>query len=205
MYRGGETVLKRFSFEVNLLNNQNKGGSKMNYEDILERFNEINVTDLFGTKKEVRELPNVLRNDEIIMYATSGFVDGNTWLITCTDKRIVFLDKGMIYGLKQVDIPIEKINSVSHKKGLIFGSVTIHHGSDSMEVSQIRKDTLNPLVDVINNEIEKHKTQNKDQSQGSSDITYSAADEILKFKALLDADVITKEEFEKKKNEILNF
>lgn len=175
----------------------------MNHQDVLNRFKDINVTDLFGTKKEVKELPNIIRDDETIMYATSGFMDNNTWLITCTDKRILFLDKGMIYGLKQVEIPIEKINSVSHKKGLMFGAITIHHGSDHMEVKQINKDTLSPLVDTINNEIEKLKSNSGGTTLETKEVSYSVADEIIKFKNLLDEDVITEEEFQNKKKELL--
>jgi|SRR5690625_342883 len=174
----------------------------MNHQDVLDRFDEVSLTDLFGTKKEVKELPNVLRKDETIMYATSGFVDNNTWLITCTDKRIIFLDKGMIFGLKQVEIPIEKINSVSHSKGLMFGTITIHHGSAHMEIKQINKTTLNPMIEAFNNEIDKTKDKNNNVTD-SDDVT-SIADEISKFKDLLDAGAITEEEYEVKKTELLN-
>lgn len=174
----------------------------MNHQDVLNRFGEVNVTDLFGTKKEVKELPNVLQENETIMYATSGFVDNNTWLITCTDKRIIFLDKGMIFGLKQVEIPIEKINSVSHSKGLMFGTITIHHGSDNMEIKQISKTTLTPMIEAINNEIEKTKDKNNNLTD-SNNVT-SIADEISKFKDLLDAGAITEDEYEIKKTELLN-
>jgi len=172
----------------------------MNHEEILNRFKEINVTDTFGTKKEIKELPMILKEDEIIMYAASGFADGNTWLITCTDKRILFIDKGMIFGLKQVEIPIEKINSISYKKGLLFGEIVIYHGAAQMSISQIDKKALKPLVDAINNEIEKLKTDTPVQQQQT---TASAADELLKFKQLLDAEVITQEEFAAKKKELL--
>ncbi|WP_294584879.1 PH domain-containing protein [uncultured Staphylococcus sp.] len=83
---------------------------------IYKRFNEIGVHDLFGTKKEVKELPLLLKENEKIMYATSGLFEGNTYLIICTDKRLLFLDKGMIYGLKFHEFPFDKINSVSYKK-----------------------------------------------------------------------------------------
>ncbi len=173
----------------------------MDHQDVLNRFEEVNVTDLFGTKKEVKELPNILRSDETIMYATSGFMDNNTWLITCTDKRVIFLDKGLIYGLKHIEIPIEKINSVSHKKGLMFGTLTVHHGSDSMLIKQINKDTIDPMMEAINREI------NKARDFGNNSIkqreTVSAADEIKKFKELLDEGVLTQEEFDAKKKELL--
>lgn len=171
----------------------------MNHNDVLNRFKEVNVSDTFGTKKEIKELPKVLSSDEEIMYATSGFVDGNTWLITCTNKRILFLDKGMIYGLKQVEIPIEKINSISHKTGLIFGKLIVHHGSSEMVITNINKNTLSPMINALNAEIDKKREQtNNNQSSPSS-----VADEILKFKQLLDQGIISEEEFQAKKKNLL--
>lgn len=173
----------------------------MDHNKVLARFKEVGVTDTFGTKKEVKELPMVLQNDETIMYATSGFTDGNTWLITCTNKRLLFLDKGMIFGLKQVEIPIDKINSIAHKRGLILGELMIYHGSSQMTIKNINKETLSPMVNAINTEIEKQKTEvNISPIQTN---TTSVADEILKFKELLDADIITQEEYEMKRKELL--
>ncbi|WP_240725954.1 PH domain-containing protein [Escherichia sp. E4208] len=52
-------------------------------------------------------------------------MDGNTWLITLTNQRVIFLDKGMIFGVKQVDISLRNIVSVGGKTGLIFGEIMI--------------------------------------------------------------------------------
>ena len=57
--------------------------------------------DQFFTKKELKHLPEILREGEQLLAFTSGIMDGNTWLISLTDRRIIFLDKGMIWGLKQ--------------------------------------------------------------------------------------------------------
>nr|WP_307894284.1 hypothetical protein [Clostridium botulinum] len=40
---------------------------------IQQQMKEVNVTDTFGTKKEIKFLPEVLREDEEIKYMTSGF------------------------------------------------------------------------------------------------------------------------------------
>lgn len=176
----------------------------MNHEEVIARFKEVNVTDLFFTKKEVKELPNILRDEEIIMYATSGFMDGNTWLITLTNRRILFLDRGMIYGLKQVDMPIEKINSISYKKGLVFGSITIYHGSGNMEVKQISKTTIAPLTEAINKEIEEHNNKSSLVKPPNETSDFSLADELFKFKQLLDDGAITQEEYDDMKKNLLN-
>jgi len=53
----------------------------------------------YFTKKERNHLHKVLSPGEQIHAMTSGLHDGSTWLITITNKRVLFLDKGMLYGL----------------------------------------------------------------------------------------------------------
>lgn len=68
------------------------------YDDILEVIKETNSFFNIGARKEVKYLPNILRDDEEIYYVTSGRLQGNTWLITCTNKRLLFLDRGLFFG-----------------------------------------------------------------------------------------------------------
>ncbi|MGW9860572.1 PH (Pleckstrin Homology) domain-containing protein/putative oligomerization/nucleic acid binding protein [Staphylococcus epidermidis] len=168
---------------------------------IYDRFNEIGVSDLFGTRKEVKELPMLLKENEEIMYVTSGLYDANTYLIVCTDLRLLFLDKGLIYGLKFHEFPFDKINSVSYKKGLMFGEILIHHGSSSITIGSIEKKTVAIMAETIQKQMENKKSFSKEITNTNSN--FSVADELLKFKQLLDAGVISQEEFDKKKNELL--
>ncbi len=103
-----------------------------------------------GTKKEIKSLPEILQIDEVILGLTSGFMDGNTWLITCTNKRIIFLDKGMLYGLKQVEIPLYKITSMEQKTGLFLGEISIHDGSNKMTIKNVMKKTVRHFVKSTN-------------------------------------------------------
>ena len=151
---------------------------------------------ILGTKKEVKELTNIINNDEIITYATSGVYDGPTWLVVSTNKRIIFLDKGMLFGVNQIEIPLSKVNAVKYKKGLFIGEIEIWDGASMFRVKSVLKKTLIPFINAVNNSIEEmKKTQNSPK--------LSVADEIMKFKRLLDEGAITQEEFDKKKKELL--
>lgn len=168
--------------------------------EIFEHLKNIGVTDLFGTKKEVKTLVTLLKDDEKVLYATSGLVDGNTYLIVCTDLRLLFLDKGMVYGLKKFDFPFNKINSISYKVGVLFGEIEVHHGSSYINIKNITKNTVEKMSDTIQNQISKYEQHN---NKSFSKSNFSVADEILKFKQLLDAGIITQEEFDKKKSELI--
>jgi hypothetical protein len=150
---------------------------------------------IWGTKKEVKELPNIISDDEIITYATSGVYDGHTWLVISTNKRIIFLDKGMFFGVNQIEIPLSKVNSIKYRKRFFLGEIEIWDGASMIKVTNILKKTLVPFVNAVNDSIEEFENLKKNQT--------SVADELIKFKKLLDEGVINRLEFDKKKKELL--
>lgn len=126
----------------------------------------------------------------------------NRCQITVTDKRVF---GKMNLGLK-VDLPFDKISFVASG---ILSSLVVATSSNRIffwmmknknEVHQVIKDVL----------IRRQETETiiKQEAPNQSQITLqpssvSVADEILKFKNLLDMGAITQEEFEKKKSELL--
>ena len=171
-------------------------------KEIREEIEALPCRDEWGTRKEIAELPLILRKGEIIKAMTSGINDGNTWLIVCTNKRVLMLDKGMIYGLKLIDIPLDRINSISHSKGLIFGKIAITDGATTRMIENISKDTVSFFADIVNEQVELYK-KNKNISKSQVLNNISPADELIKYKQLLDMGALTKEEFDKKKKELL--
>lgn len=169
-------------------------------EQILNDISKIPYHDTFGTKKEIKYLPNILDDNETVLSFTSGFFDGNTWLIVLTHRRLIFLDKGMIYGLKQREIPLDHINSVGHKIGLMLGSIAIQDGASAIRIDNIQKQTIVPFIDALNKSIDNFKMGRSTCKEYSS---MSSADEIKKYKQLLDEGIITNEEFNIKKKQIL--
>lgn len=133
---------------------------------------------------------------------TSGLTDGNTWLMVCTNRRVLMLDKGMLYGLKLIDIPLDRINSISHSKGLVLGKISITDGAVTRTIENISNVTVSFFSDAVNKEIEIYKkSKNVTTTQVIKEA--SPADELIKYKQLLDMGALTEEEFDIKKKEIL--
>jgi hypothetical protein len=169
---------------------------------VTDRLKEMGTIDTFGTKKEIKELPNILHDDEELLYITSGMLEGTTWLISCTNKRIIFLDKGMVFGLKQKEISLDKINSIEHKTGLVLGEISVWDGASKFEIKSITKKTVKPMVDILNDSIQKfkNKTNSFQQTSNQEDITVQLA----KLAKLKDQGIITEEEFIQGKSKLLN-
>ncbi len=84
------------------------------------------------------------------MAIASGMMDGNTWLITLTNKRVIFLDKGMIFGVKQVDINLNNIVSVGGKTGLMFGEIMISTSGQNYTIKNVMKGSVIPFTNLVN-------------------------------------------------------
>ncbi len=88
-------------------------------------------------KKEIKYLPKTIRNDETIKGLGSGLLDGNTWLIVVTDQRLLFLDKGMVFGLKQAEMHYEQISAISYKTGLLLSSIKVSTSGGEKEIRHV--------------------------------------------------------------------
>ena len=180
----------------------------MTLDEIYSRLKELGQVDLYGTKKEIKELPNIMYQDETLEYVMSGFLNGNTWLISCTNKRILFLDKGFLFGCKQLEIPLDKVNSVEITKGLLLGTVKVWDGASAMKIDNVQKFDLQPFAYAVNNarELLKHKYHNNNVAIEQSVNQKQENDyiqELERLAILKDKGIITEEDFLNKKKQLL--
>lgn len=118
-------------------------------QQVEEQIKALGDFDKFFTRKEMKYLPEVLRPGEQIKAMTSGMLDNNTWLIIATNQRVIFLDKGMLYGLKQLEIPLKAITAIINKQGLMFGGINITAASVTHTITMIDKKDVKRVCDVI--------------------------------------------------------
>ncbi|RZI03267.1 SHOCT domain-containing protein, partial [Staphylococcus aureus] len=78
----------------------------------------------------------------------------------------------------------------------------IHHGSSSIAIGSISKNTVSRMAETIQEQISIRESSMK--SSNSEKMSFSVADELIKYKELLDVGVISQEEFDKKKQQLLD-
>jgi hypothetical protein len=159
-------------------------------------------SETLGTKREIKCLPEILQDNEIILALTSGLMEGNTWLITCTNKRIIFLDKGLIYGLKQIEIPLNKVNSIQHETGLFLGEISILDGSGKTSIRNIPKRTVTHFTNNANIALQNLK-ENSAQQSSAADSTGDLISQLERLGDLVKKGILTEAEFQAKKQKIL--
>ena len=109
----------------------------------------------------------------------------------------------MLYGLKQKDTPLEKINSIEHKIGMFFGKITIRDAATEITIEQIQKTAVAPFLETVNTAIEVLKnSSNVAASAGNEHL--DVASQLGKLADLRDKGVLTEEEFQGQKKKLLS-
>jgi hypothetical protein len=175
--------------------------------DLVHEYNRIAKEigdEQFFTKKELKHLPQMLATGEQVLAFTSGYMGPNTWLITLTDRRIIFLDKGMIYGLKQISIDLDKVRSISGNTGIFFGKIEIEDGGDSKrEIQYVWKKTVVAFTNKVRDAMEARKHS----FRASTPLVPEVDDAVTKLErlaTLLDKGILSKEEFDQQKKKLLS-
>ncbi len=112
---------------------------------------------IFYTKREIKHLPKILTDDERIMALTSGYHGKTTVLLVCTNRRLLFLDKGMFFGLKVKQLNLDRIQSINSSYVILFGSIQVWDGAAAYEISLVLKDSIDPFVKTVRDAIQQYK------------------------------------------------
>lgn len=150
-------------------------------------------------------IEQALRPDEDVIMCFIGLHNyvsatkhDNNFAYAITSKRIIMAQQKMI-GQNFQTVEIDNLNDVTMSTGMLMGTITIDTIKEKFNVA------VNKLVATsINNKIHDVLGSLKQKKNSPTIIqASSSADEIMKYKNLLDMGVITQTEFEEKKKQLL--
>lgn len=112
---------------------------------------------IFYTTKEIRYLPKVLGEGENILALTSGYLDGRTWLAVCTNRRVLLINRGMFFGLRQQQMNLDRIQAIDSSYTIFFGSIRIWDGANSIGINLVLKQSIMPFVKTTQEAMDNYK------------------------------------------------
>lgn len=154
---------------------------------------------IFWTQKEIRALPDILDHDEAVKAVTSGIMDNATWLAVCTNRRVIFLNRGMFFGTRQLQVPLERIQMIDHEFAVFFGSIRVWDGASYFTIGTVLKSSILPFVKATEEAMHEAKKQQKSTPQPHTDI----ASQLEKLVQLKEKGYLTEEEFQAQKKKLL--
>lgn len=155
---------------------------------------------IFWTKKEIKSLPAILDKGESVKAYTSGLMGNATWLAVCTEKRVIFLNRGMFYGTRQLQIPLDRIQSIDSEFTLVFGSITIWDGASAFMIKMVLKSSIAPFVKITQEQMQ--IARRPVMPVGKSE-PIDIASQLEKLATLKERGYLTEEEFQTQKKKLL--
>ena len=159
----------------------------------------------FGNLKNIEAGEELLDPGERVLFASpSNFVvahantrkkDKSPGVVFLTDKRVVFFSK-VLASFSSESLSLEEIHSVNcYGNGLSGGHIEVHTLTKTYDILvTYKKEVIQKIRDLF---------EGAKSGYSAQPLTVSAADELLKFKALMDDGIITPEEFAAKKKQLL--
>ena len=150
----------------------------------------------FMTKGLYKMVAQSLPDQEKIQDMGEGLdkKSGNKAPIIITGQNVYFFSfSNALGGLDQATIPIQNISSISVEGGALLPNLVISEGTNSYVAENVGP-KAHELMKCING---LKSTPPKEESK------IGVSDELREMKALLDDGIITQEEFDKKKKELL--
>jgi hypothetical protein len=154
----------------------------------------------FLGRKEIKELPKILWDDEMIEQLVQGTYNVGTGVLVATNKRLIFVDKG-IGKLRVEDFPYDKISSIQYETGWMSGTITIFASGNKAEIKNVVKDSCKGFADYVRARISpvSESVQTKAAPTAGTDLV----DQLERLGKLKDQGILTEEEFTAQKTKIL--
>ena len=167
---------------------------------IKEQLNNIDSKKRMGVGKELNHLHEVINEGENILGYTRGFLDGNTWLICVTDRRLLFLDKGMVSGMKSTEIPLDSVGAVNYETKALGGNIKVTAAGEDKTIGKMKKGDVKDIANLIS----EASARMKQRGAAPAVAPLSSMDELKKLADLKEAGVLTEEEFAAQKAKLLS-
>lgn len=123
------------------------------------------------------------------------------WAYGITKDKIIMAQNRVI-GEHVLVVSLRNINDVFMKTGIVWGTLTIDTRDEIFNIA-IDKNSIRNIHEMVTSKLFEYTEKLHKNVVGGANPTNSAVDELIKWKNLMDQGIITEEEFERKKFEIL--
>lgn len=127
-------------------------------QTIATQLRSINEDQPFWVKAELRELPNIIVENETIKHLAAGRYEGGLALFVATDQRALIIDKKVMF-LSVEDIRYEMISEINYSHKLFDSVVHINSFNKAIWFNSYRKKQLRQLSSYIQQRLSEMRNQ----------------------------------------------
>ena len=170
----------------------------MSQEELIEELAERLNMRAF-VHRELRTLPALLGEDERVLDLTQGEHDGSRGLIAVTDRRVMFVDDGIV-RTRVEELPHEEIASVECSSSIRSGTLTILASAGQVVFENVMpRRQAEEVAELIRARMGAEPAQAPPSPPAGDPF-----ETLRKLGELRDAGVLTQDEFDEHKRSILS-
>ena len=136
-------------------------------QDIEKQFDNAGIPEYKGNRN-LPLLPEILNDNEIIEMASNGHKmqentallggkyavkDVSAGIILATNIRVIYVNKGMMWGFTLEDYDYSKISSIEQSRGMLTTVLEINASGNSVVLGSIAHDEASRIATAIGNRI----------------------------------------------------
>lgn len=172
---------------------------KSRLDEIRDKLKELDISPTIFARKEIHELPDILLADEKIVYLVEGRnkLNNHHIILVATDRRLIFVDKEFMYGLKVEDFSYSKISSIQYETAFLLASIDIQITDDIVEIDGVGK----YHAELFCEKVREFMSHPEESIQNKSEP--SVLDQLEQLGRLKEFGVLSEEEFLEQKKKLL--
>ncbi|HET7657514.1 MAG TPA: PH domain-containing protein [Bacillales bacterium] len=152
-----------------------------------------------GHRKSLDELNEILNENETIELNMGAFHDSKNGILALTNKRILFVSKGLFSGSTVKEFSFESIHSVEYHTGATGSKITLYSSDHENVFEDIGdpKEEVKRFVDLFNQKMEDPAPASTEQNEED------VIGQLERLAKLKEQGVLTDEEFQAQKEKVL--
>ncbi len=160
------------------------------------------ATPAIWGRKEIAELGAIIADNEEMFGLVQGTYNNGQGILVATNKRLIFVDKGLIYGLKVEDFGLDKVSSIQYETGIIFADIKIMASGNTAKIEYVEKGAARSFCEKVRTKLSEPKPNVAPVTIVQSHL--DVADQLAKLAKLKDQGILTQDEFDAQKMKLLN-
>lgn len=131
-------------------------------EYVEKQLRNINFGNGRVNRAELKELQNILLEDEIIYECVNGFYEGGVALLVATDIRVLLIDKKPMGFLNVDDLRFDNISDIDYSHRAFGAKINVNCGMKSLQFKSYNQRRLRKLIGHVQHRMSEIK---REQSQ----------------------------------------
>jgi hypothetical protein len=154
---------------------------------------------VFG-RKEIRHLHNMLTADEAVLVLGQGQYGNKQGILVLTTSRLFFFEKSLLTTESVDEFPLSSISSLSVHKSRGGETLVVHSSGNNVEIRHMRPGNADAIARALR---ELRDRTSESPSQAMPGGPPNVLEQIEQLAGLRDKGIISAEDFEQKKTELL--